>query len=341
MNMPNVETEQKSGWTWADQLSTYRFWGLILFYVFSCILNLGINTYLYSFLTREFNLSYSAIGMYSMFLYVGMPFGIITAWITIRYHSKNLLIGALAVQILGALLLTIPLFPLVLIQICVGAFLLGLGSATIAIAVPAILAGGHGGKEAFLVAFGLMITYEKISSMSVITSFGALLTAFDMSIVLPALSAALGIAALIFILPTKPQYFDEPPSRHLRSLEPVYRDPVMVGFACLIPGFIYYWIYRFHGETNAVAPSSRNLNPAAAFWINFLISFMMPFSMVGLVDSLNQRAEIQRQPRLKSPLAIFLLSLFLMPVTMGMVQAALNRFMETRSETTPPPMLSL
>ncbi len=51
----------ESPWTWADQISSYRFWGIFLFFIFILLPNVFLN-FSYPIFTEQLNLSASQIG---------------------------------------------------------------------------------------------------------------------------------------------------------------------------------------------------------------------------------------------------------------------------------------
>jgi hypothetical protein len=93
-------------WTWADLVSTYRFWGLFLFYV--------LGSFSFSFYTTAFpvlramqNLDMPQLSAaLTVRNYSGFA-AMYLAWLTVRWQSKWLLIIGGAFQLAGAYLLAV------------------------------------------------------------------------------------------------------------------------------------------------------------------------------------------------------------------------------------------
>src|SRR4030043_442729 len=105
-----METEKKSlngiSWTWADQISTYRFWGIFLFATFFLLSNLIVNR-LPGLLSRDFNLSSSQIETAFNLQFIASFGGFWLAWFLIRLKNHFLLYLYAAFTIIGLLILLI------------------------------------------------------------------------------------------------------------------------------------------------------------------------------------------------------------------------------------------
>jgi hypothetical protein len=194
-----------------------------------------------------------------------------------------------------------------------GAVLCGLGTGTIALTVPLTLAAGHGGGTAFAIGFGAMTVFAAIGNLYSTLTISLVYARQDFAAAAVILLLALG---LIFLLPVRAALFREAPPRRGRAFTPVRRNPVGTAFACLIPFYFLYWIYRAHGEAAAIAIAAPEnlLSPRAALCVCLFASFLTPFSMVSLADATSGRRS----------LAIFVWSLFFPPVAVALVQSMLN-----------------
>ena len=317
--------ENKPAWTWADLLSTYRFWGLSLFYLLA---GAGMRFLLSSaayYLMRQYNLrptDYS--GFYSMSL-VCVPLGFYLAWVAIRSRPLDTLLFAGCLQILavGALMVfavnpsrgsgVVPIFGLLF-------FFLYLGGVVVQLVVPALIAGALGSSQGFFVAFGAVYLTERISYWLPVLSFALTKSPAGPMYVL----AGVLLLGVICLLPVKQALFTEGPPARGRALEPKYRGPVAVAFLSLVPFWVLYWVYRAYGEAAYLRPSRGLLSPRGAAWI-WLVPLMGPILLMTLADHLDQRAASWGVPPGRRVWAIFAWSVFFPPVAIGMLQGGLNR----------------
>lgn len=320
-------------WTWADQISTYRFWGLLIFYFLSTI-SLGVlSNNLGIFLRNELGMNYSLISLGFLATGVGVVFGFYLAWATARYKTKILLITAGIIQLTGVLLIAAPESAAVPIFLrMAGAFLLGLGFGAISLAVPSILAGGRGGAEAFALAFGVMYILTEIGQLEATMIFSQLWGQFGYS-ALGTVTAAQLILGLLLLLPVHSSFFGVMPPQRGYSLPPTHREPILVAIGCILPFYWLYWLYRAHGEVASLAPyapSRTILSPRASIWASILVPLIDPILVTSLADALNKHAFEMDRPAYRRSWAVFLLSLLFYPAAMALVQSTMNRVMEER-----------
>lgn len=306
-----------SHWTWADQLSTYRFWGLAAFYFLSLVAYALTNAFLLRTIAAA--AQYTAVCMIA--LLGGAVFAIYPAWIAARYNSKAALFVEAALQLAGTVLIMGPAASEAGPLLIAGAFLLGLGAGAIGLSVPIIVANGRSDGTAFAVAFGALYVFSKIGDMLCSTVFGVLYSH-------PAageLVVAFAVLPMIFLIFVKAPMFRDPPPQRGYALTPRRRGPVSTAFTCLIPFLYLYWIYRLHGEVASAAPSRAILSPRAAVLIGIFVPFLIPMCVASLADALNRRAEEQGRPPYRKTLAVFLWSLLCVPIGLGLLQSSLNR----------------
>jgi hypothetical protein len=318
---------EKPAWTWADQISTYRFWGILLFFFFSA-LSLGILTTFLPILLREtLDLPLSQGGVPSAVLAVGGVFGFYLAWATARYRAKALLIAAGVMQLCGVLLLTIPGLAAVPALRYAGAFLTGLAAGAIALAVPSVLAAGRGGAEAFVVAFGLLFTVSRIGSLVAPASIGRVLDAGGYSLLTGIIPGWL-VLGLLFLLPVKASLFQGAPGPRGHALSPTHRNPWVVGLLSIINLYSLYWLYRAHGEVRTMAPSRAILSPRGAVVAGLFVILLYPVMLASLADALNQGAVARGGRPARRPWVIALWAILFAPVAAGLLQSSMNRAME-------------
>ena len=318
--------QEKPAWTWADQVSTYRFWGLLIFFYWSAV-SLGILTsFLSMLLSQALNLPAAQLSVLFSVLAIGGLFGLCLAWAATRYRTKALLIAAGLIQLAGALLLTVPSLAAVPALRFAGAFLAGLGAGAIALVVPSVLAAGRGGAEAFVVAFGLMFGLSRMAQLTAPASVGRLLESYGFG-VLAGLVAGWLLFGLLFLLPVKSSLFQGAPGPRGYALRPTRRNPWVVGLLCLIPFYWLYWFYRAHGEVTALAPSRAILSPRAAVLSVLFVGLLNPVILASLVDALNKGAIERDRPTLRRPWVVVLWWVLFAPVAFALVQSSMNRAM--------------
>jgi hypothetical protein len=321
-----VVGQGKPAWTWADQVSTYRFWGLLVFFFWSAV-SLGILTTFLGVSWREtlgLPMGQSSIAL--AVLAVASLLGLCLAWAAVRTRTKAMLIAAGLMQLAGTLLMTIP-EPAVAIELrFAGAFLAGTGAGMIALAVPSVLAAGRGGAEAFVIAFGTIYLLSRIAEVAFQSVMGQLVSAAGFG-VLTGLLAAWLVIGLIFLLPVKASLFQGAPGPRGRALEPARRNPWVVGLLCFVPFYWLYWLYRAHGEVASLAPSRAILTPRAAVLAGLLTAPLFPVSLASLADALNAGAAARGLPALRRPWVVVFWSLLFYPVAYGLLQSSMNRAM--------------
>lgn len=310
------------GWTWADQVSSWRFWGLLLAYVLLVPLADGALFQSFPFWRENAGLGPAEYSTMLTTRHVASAFGLCLAWVAVRWRPGVALVLLALLKVLGLALLFFVSLGSFGTRIA-GSVLIGLATGAIVLAVPALIAGGRRGAEAFVVSFGFV---------SVIGVIVGLLASYAVSASVRAWGPwwVAYIAAIAVILGTVvastlgSALFAGPPPARGRSLAPVARGPVAAALLSLVPFYGLYWFYRAHGEVAAVAPSRGLLSPRAAVWGSIFVPFLALVAMASLVDALNAKCQALGRPRVRSPVAVFLCTLFVAPVAVGLVQAGLN-----------------
>jgi hypothetical protein len=319
-----VVGQERPAWTWADQVSTYRFWGLLIFFYGSAVSLSILTSFLGLLLNQALDLPVAQTGVTLAVLAAGGLFGFYLAWATVRSRAKALLIAAGLIQLAGTLLLTIPALAAAPALRFVGAFLVGLGAGTIALAVPSVLAAGRGGAEAFVLAFGTIFLMSRIGALVAPTSVGQMVDISGFSALAVMLAVWL-VIGLIFLLPVKAVLFEGAPGPRGHALAPAHRSPWAVALLCLVPFYWLYWLYRAHGEVATLAPSRAILSPRAAVLAGLFVAPLFPVIPASLADALNKGAAEQGRPALRRPWVVVVWSLLCYPVAFGLLQASMNR----------------
>jgi hypothetical protein len=321
--MNAAATESDAKWLWADLVSSYSFWALVIVYVASSTSFSMFNTLIPALVQDEHLTRSDVAGLFSPRIYAGFA-GLYLAWLAARWKPVPIVIAMVVLQLLAVSLLLVPsslASPLIRI---VAGVCWGLGYFTVLLAVPAILAGALGRVEGFVMAFGVALTLSRINQILLPALGPSILFKYAVStLVLGFLVAPLLLAALAMAF-VRHGLFQDPPRRPIRTLPPVSRSPLGVAFLSLVPLYPVYWFYRAHGEAASLTTSRRLLSPLAAVGLCF-VPLMAPIMLTTLIDELNLDVARRGRDRLQSPVAVFLLGLFLVPVGLALVQGALNR----------------
>ncbi len=322
-------SQNRPAWTWADLLSTYRFWGLFLWFVLTSTGMQYHNMFLLVHLTERLGLTPSYAGT-AMFIArsAALPLALIVAWAAIRTRPVLTLLITGGLTALAAFAFTaswsrgLVAMATVAMLVC-----LSVASYVVTLLFPTLIAGALGGYEAFFVAFGVSFLFQYAMGAAM---NGAYSGTFD-SAGLEAtayVSAGLLVAAVIFLLPVKHVLFTvEPPPRG-RSIAPKHREPILAGLlTAIVPFYFLYWLYQSHGEAAHLRPSRALLSPRGAVWIAvipLLGLVMIPVMLTTMADNLNLRAVELGLPRICRPWVVFLFTLLFAPVAIGVLQSGLN-----------------
>jgi len=330
-----MQTEKRllkeNSWTWADQISTYRFWGILLFLIFLLIPNTVINYYLPRFI-EYYGMSSNAISIAVAFKSFAIIGGIWLAWFMVRMKNHYLLFLFALLTIIGLLILilipsTVSLF------ICF--FLIGLSFGAVTLAIPSIIAGGRGGSEMFVVSFGIILFFESISQLSFGGFFPVLLQISNVENGYLLIGIIASIIGVLLLLPVKAELFNIPPPERNKNLIPTHREPVIVALLCLVPLYNIYYIlhlsYRFHGEVNQINPTQNILSPRAAVWSTLFLSILSPIIVSSLNTNLIIKLKENNVPRFYKTWAIILWAFIFIPISYSLIQSNLNQLIQNHS----------
>lgn len=328
----SVIAQDRPAWTWADLLSTYRFWGLFLWMVLT---ETGMQLYYrfeYLDLNHIYRLSYSQIGPLMETLRVlAVLCAFFLAWAAVRTSPiRVLLITSSAMACAAGAYLAH--WPGRIDAAVVMLFLVQLGFWVGALVFPAIIARALGGYEAFLVAFGLTFVLQDALGAGVSALSDAFFSNLESDLQRTSYAIActgLLLLAVIALIPIKRVLFTVEPPLRSHPIEPKVRDPILtVVLSVFVPFYFIYWLYRAHGEAAGLRSSRALLTPAGAVWVGLIPIMniiMLPVMLTTLADHLNLRAGELGLTRLLRPWATLLLGIFLPFVAVGLLQWALNR----------------
>mgnify|MGYP001009158699 CR=1 FL=1 len=309
-------------WTWADQLSSYRFWGLLLFYSLSGI---AVNTLMLGAaqvsMMRDLGMSVSSIGLLGAFRTLGSLYGFYLAWIAARWRTIPMLGLCAFVELAGIVLALLPGPAAPLALRFAGAVLIGIGWGALSLAIPAILAGGRGGSEALVITFGIMSMVYTLGSLQISSLTEFLVKSGISPLLFVGVPLVVGVCFLFGVPST---LFATPPSAREETFPPTYRNPVVVALLFLIPFYWLHWTYRVHGEVAALAPSRTLLSPWTVVLEIFFLPFLFPIAMTTLIEALNRQALAHSAASWRPAWHVGVWSFFLPPVGALLVQLALN-----------------
>ncbi|RFA25570.1 hypothetical protein CAI21_18770 [Alkalilimnicola ehrlichii] len=306
-------------------MSVYSFWGLLGFYLFAM-----------AAMSMQFTIpadmrlagrTSSAPDTAHAMLALGAIAGFLVGWLVTRHKSLLFLAILGATQALCGLAIGL-LDPEAMLPLAASFFLLGLASAAILLAVPAIFAGGRGGAETFAILFGLAIFLNQ-SVATTITSvlWDTIAIGRGLNPAASALAYSLAILAalgLLFLLPVNPSLFNGAPPERRIALKPKHRHPVAVAFLCLIPFYGFYWLYRAHGEAIEAVDPAQIPAPWAAVLAALLLPIVTPILLVKLFEARNEARQAHDQPPVVDMWVMYILAILLFPVAAAVVQATIN-----------------
>jgi hypothetical protein len=346
---PPASRSPSTAWTFADQLSSYRFWGLLAAWV--C-------TALSAQLLRSNALkdAMEVMGRFEMVQLMGIvpPLGMVLGLVlglllvrgaAVRWLLPFLLLGAVLLPLAVGLWVdaSLPVFGLVLL---VGQLL----PFALMVVVLAVVAGGRGGTVAFASVLVVILALKSMLEMMA-PGLGLYLEGRWPHWASPVLGLLAVLCLLPLLNPAAQALFNaQPPVRHM-PLQPQYRSPwvmvlwtgllwlgalaqlwvlwhqlpVQFGYLALLCALVglfglVRWNYRLHGEVAFVAPSPELLTPRAAAWASLLVplsSLLLPLQLATVLNQ-TQRSRI-------SVGWVVCWCLLLPPVALALVQRALNQ----------------
>ncbi len=349
--MITTPSENSVSWLWTEQLSTYRFWGLVLFGLLSGLGGELTSFFLGILLNRELGLaSQATMERMGWIISIGQLSSLYVVWVVSRWRAKHLLIAAGSLQATGTLLMIVPTLTVPLLGRYLGGALFGMGISVVMLGTLAVLAGGRGRMETFVVALGVIVTLQNGGNVVFPYLAGEGIDRFGLSS-LVWIALGLELLGLLALLPANPSFFTEPPPSRNHTFPPIYRSPATVWLKCLIPFYWLYWLHRIHGEVMAIAPSRRLLSPSGAvatavvpfllpvgflLWFFDLLSpvgaivvalapFMAPIMMATIADALNGYASEHGEQHSPSSRTVFWLSILCLPAAVALIQGTVNR----------------
>ena len=326
---------QRHVWTWADQVSTYTFWGLVLFSLFSTSAFIFFNS-TYFRIFDIMGISAVEIGkVYFVFSIAGL-LGIFLGWIIVKFGNvKTMLIILAAMQVAGSLLLMIFIGRDQVLQL-VGAVLWGLGFSPLCIIIPSIFAGGKAGMSVFAGLYFIIVLYERIQHTTV--GFWAGLFV-NMNMPAPPevqvmyfkmIPVTQIVMATIFLIPIKSLLFEGTPKDRIKPHEAHTQDTFVTFLLNIIPFYALYYMYKIHGDLAGFTKSSKILSGRGALWLSLLFFVTIPVTLTTFQEAVNDYGR-ENNIRTHKKWLILLFTCIFYPVAAALIQSDLNKIIANRN----------
>jgi hypothetical protein len=322
---PEQNSTNEISWTWADQISSYKFWGLCFFFLFLTLSNVVVNT-TFSLCNKELGITIEKVGILHLIKTLASLVGFWLAWFLVRMKNHKLLYLFSSLTILGLLLIySIP--SLLTLSVC--SFLVGLSFGAIVLSIPTLISNGRGGSEMFVISFGI-ITFFEVTFPFLSYMLPALLLSYKAYILI---SIAFAVIGSLLLIPIKGDIFNTNPPIREFAFSPIFRNPTQVALLSIIPIFnIYYFVYltyRYHGEVNSINPSQNILSPGAAAWFIILIPLLYPVIMSSLNDSMLPKLLNNSGQKFYKTWVIILWAFIFLPVSFALIQSNMNALIKS------------
>lgn len=313
-------------WSWTDYISSYRFWGLTGYFVLFMLSNTMYQIMAPMVFNHTSNLPMQIISISFSIKSIGMVFGFILAWATIRTQKSYVLYLYSVLYLIGMVMNILSVANLSLIYS--GAFISGLAVGAVTLMVPAFIAAGRGGSEAFIIAVGIITFFQTSGYVFAPMLYGLFAfyenltgSGFLLFLLIPVLIGAL------LLLPVKPTlFYSAPPIKKVTAEPIIERDPMTVFLLIFVPFYFLYWLYRTHKEIRTLEHSEYSpiLTPVAAVWSGLLIPIILPVILTSLNDRLNKIALHYNTDEQRRSWGIILWSLLFSPVAFALIQLRIN-----------------
>lgn len=318
---------QRYVWTWADQVSTYRFWGLVLFYLYN------LSSYLIFSMTyfrraENIGLEPSLMAtLFSTFQILGL-IGLLIGWIIVKFGNVKSIIIFAIIQIIGIWLLVLAENPILKI---IGAGLWGLGYSPIFIVIPSSIAGGKAGMSTFAGLYFIILLSERIQDLTFGAEIGYLHYFFSnvQPIVYSLFLSIPIIIGIIFMIPVKSILFEEEPKDRIKLLDLSSHNVFVVFLLNIIPFYFVYFMYRIHGEVANFSQSRKLLSKNGALWISLLFTITLPIITTTLYDILEDYSR-ENNIKIHKKWLILLFTILFFPIAGALIQSDLNKLISQK-----------
>lgn len=320
----------KSKWTWADQLSSTKFWGVFFFFALITIPNV-ILTFGFHIFGSDYDIdmhSQTLIMSIRTFSSLG---GLWLAWLMIKAKNNTFLYVLSGLLIVGLVYMLVS--PTV-ISISIAFFFLGLIFGVISLWVPSVIAGGRGGSEMFVVSFGIITFFQSLLWSSTTAIVGYLMKDFGTEFLIIVCIGFVAIGLLILVILGVNQFENTAPQARKSIYEPIYRDPATVVLLCLIPFYNVYYIlnlsYRLHNEVYSLRPTNGILTPKAAVLIGLFVGALSPMVVASLNTNVIKKMKEEGNSRFYKNWIVILFAFLFVPISFALIQANINKCIDRK-----------
>ncbi len=308
-------------WSWTDKFSSYRFWGIISFYIlllatFLLITNLH-------FKHGGASLRFVELRFNPVKLSISVLIGFFLGWQIILKKNRAPLFLFSIIIIIGLILLN---FDRSFFSFSVGEILVGAGFFSIFLSLPIIILRGRGNIQTFFICFGIIILLSFcLYSLKSILTGNILKFAFEHNRSLIIIGLMLTLIAIILLLTVNSQlFYGNPPIRDF-SLIPKHRSPIAIAFFSLIPFCYIYILYRYHGEVNSINPTKKIMSPVAAACFILFFPFLFPLVANSLNHSLLSNMNNTNTTKKNNHAWTIIWSFLFPPITLALLQSNINK----------------
>ncbi|UYZ82995.1 hypothetical protein MTZ49_10290 [Entomomonas sp. E2T0] len=319
-------------WTWADLVSSYRFWALFIFFMTVMMVNASFSM-ITVYLRMDYNLSNVIIGTSVSIKVLFTIIAILPAWLASRakYYYPLYLFAILIV--IGLLLLCFAKDGNNLIFVAMA--LLGFSIGSISLLIPAYIARAVNSVEVFILSFGVISITNMINGASmtfVISDLISQAVTFNSIIILLVILVVIGT---LFLLPVKKCLFNEQPRvREVQPETPSYLDSVLTFLLFFVPFYFIFWFYKVHKDIRNFSQSATLLTPLGASLSACFVPFAMPVMLSILNDVIHQRLLNSGEKGSFKTWLIIVISILFPPIAAAMIQSEINRLAGAESNNT-------
>lgn len=318
-------------WTWADLVSSYRFWALFIFFMIVMSVHPAFNM-LIPYLRTSSDMPFRDVSMLYSVKIIFTIIAIFPAWLVSRakYYYPLYLFAVLL--LIGLLLLRFAAGNYNLIF--VAAALLGFSVGSISLLIPAYIARAVNSSEVFILSFGTISTVNMINGSYMLAVFGAMMTeGFSFNSILVLLAILLIIGTLL-LLPVKKCLFNEQPKvREIEPETPRYLDSVLTFLLFFVPFYFMFWFYKVHKDIRSFSQSATLLTPLGACLSACFVPFAMPVMLSILNDVIHQRLLSGGEKGSFKTWLIIIISIVFPPIAAAMIQSEINRLASSESNS--------
>lgn len=212
---PEMKTNTENTWTWSEMISTYRFWGIALFYILLCFTYLLVN--MLDFPNRGASLEFNEMRFNPIMQKIAALIGFFMGWLMIYKKNRLPLFLYSFITFVGLILVC---FDQSLVVFNIGEIIVAVGFGAVFLSIPVIISAGRGNNETFYVSFGITtLLYVFLSTSKTFLGDQLLKIIGDDNHIIILLGFLSTLIGVIILLPVKPDlFYGNPPIRKIPLL---------------------------------------------------------------------------------------------------------------------------